>query len=77
MAASPRRAQIFGGPRSPGPTLGPELQNVRNVEEEELLSALEELAQKTEVLPVSEWPLFGMCVARVSTLSLSSSRPAR
>ncbi|KAI0643789.1 Pkinase-domain-containing protein [Trametes meyenii] len=46
--SSPRRTQSFGGARGQG--LGLELQGQRDAEEEELLSALEELAQKTEVL---------------------------
>ncbi|KAI0327491.1 Pkinase-domain-containing protein [Cubamyces sp. BRFM 1775] len=46
--SSPRRTQTFGGARPQG--LGLELQGLRDAEEEELLSALEELAQKTEVL---------------------------
>ena len=40
--------QTFGGARGQG--LGLELQGVRDAEEDELLSSLEELAQKTEVL---------------------------
>ncbi|KAI0752666.1 kinase-like protein [Daedaleopsis nitida] len=47
-ASSPRRMQMFGAPR--GQALGLELQGVRDAEEDELLSSLEELAQKTEVL---------------------------
>ena len=47
-ASQPRRLQTFGGPRGQG--LGLELQGVRNAEEDELLTSLEELAQKTEVL---------------------------
>ncbi|KAH9927969.1 kinase-like protein [Epithele typhae] len=50
MASSPRRAQMFGGPRATGLALGLELQNARDAEEDELLASLEELAQKTEVL---------------------------
>ncbi|KAI0372436.1 Pkinase-domain-containing protein [Pilatotrama ljubarskyi] len=46
--SSPRRTQTFGGARGQG--LGLELQGQRDAEEEELLSSLEELAQKTEVL---------------------------
>ncbi|KAH9854625.1 Pkinase-domain-containing protein [Lenzites betulinus] len=46
--SSPRKTQTFGGARGLG--LGLELQGQRDVEEEELLSTLEELAQKTEVL---------------------------
>ncbi len=46
--SSPRKAQMFGGSRGQG--LGLELQGQRDAEEEELLSMLEELAQKTEVL---------------------------
>lgn len=46
--SSPRKAQMFGGSRGQG--LGLELQGQRDAEEEELLSTLEELAQKTEVL---------------------------
>ncbi|KAI0708695.1 kinase-like protein [Earliella scabrosa] len=46
--SSPRRTQTFGGARGQG--LGLELQGVRDAEEDELLSSLEELAQKTEVL---------------------------
>ncbi|PIL28991.1 transporter [Ganoderma sinense ZZ0214-1] len=46
--SSPRRIQTFGGARGQG--LGLELQGVRDAEEDELLSTLEELAQKTEVL---------------------------
>ncbi|KAI0672360.1 Pkinase-domain-containing protein [Trametes maxima] len=46
--SSPRRTQSFGGARAQG--LGLELQGQRDAEEEELLSTLEELAQKTEVL---------------------------
>ncbi|KAI9056398.1 kinase-like protein [Trametes sanguinea] len=42
------RTQSFGGARPQG--LGLELQGLRDAEEEELLSSLEELAQKTEVL---------------------------
>ena len=43
---------MFGGPRAPGAAaaLGLELQDARDAEEDELLSGLEELAQKTEVL---------------------------
>ena len=39
---------MFGGPRTPA--LGLELQYARDAEEDVLLGALEELAQKTEVL---------------------------
>ncbi|TBU37053.1 kinase-like protein [Dichomitus squalens] len=46
--SSPRRLQTFGGARGQG--LGLELQGVRDAEEDELLTSLEELAQKTEVL---------------------------
>ncbi|KAI8989164.1 kinase-like protein [Trametes punicea] len=46
--SSPRRTQSFGGARPQG--LGLDLQGLRDAEEEELLSSLEELAQKTEVL---------------------------
>ncbi|KAI0772765.1 Pkinase-domain-containing protein [Trametes elegans] len=46
--SSPRRTQTFGGSRGQG--LGLELQGQRDAEEDELLSALEELAQKTDVL---------------------------
>ncbi len=46
--SSPRRIQTFGGARGQG--LGLELQGVRDAEEDELLTSLEELAQKTEVL---------------------------
>lgn len=47
-AASPRRTQTFGAGRGQG--LGLELQGARDAEEDELLTSLEELAQKTEVL---------------------------
>ncbi|KAI0634197.1 Pkinase-domain-containing protein [Trametes polyzona] len=47
-ASSPRKTQSFGGSRGQG--LGLELQGQKDAEEEELLSSLEELAQKTEVL---------------------------
>lgn len=46
--SSPRRMQTFGGTRGQG--LGLELQGVRDAEEDDLLTNLEELAQKTEVL---------------------------
>ncbi|KAI0719856.1 kinase-like domain-containing protein [Cerioporus squamosus] len=46
--SSPRRTQTFGGARGQG--LGLELQGVRDAEDDELLTTLEELAQKTEVL---------------------------
>ena len=46
--SSPRRIQTFGGARGQG--LGLELQGARDAEEDELLTTLEELAQKTEVL---------------------------
>ncbi|RPD61722.1 kinase-like protein [Lentinus tigrinus ALCF2SS1-7] len=46
--SSPRRMQTFGGARGQG--LGLELQGARDAEEDELLTSLEELAQKTEVL---------------------------
>ena len=47
-ASQPRRLQTFGGARGQG--LGLELQGVRDAEDDELLTSLEELAQKTEVL---------------------------
>ena len=56
MAASPRRAQMFGGPRAgsgAGVALGLVLQDARDAEEDELLTSLEELAQKTVVM--SNW----------------------
>ncbi|KAI0827456.1 Pkinase-domain-containing protein [Trametes gibbosa] len=46
--SSPRKTQTFGASRGLG--LGLELQGQRDAEEEDLLSTLEELAQKTEVL---------------------------
>lgn len=67
---------MFGGSRGQG--LGLELQGQRDAEEEELLSTLEELAQKTEVLErwADEMYDYVKAFPQSTHFSLSSGYPA-